>query len=348
MVTRRLPDSRSLKVDQPDLVFERVNEVLSHNSLNYKKKTSTRLISLNSTANPEKIPIKTRALEEWPSFTLALCLHCSEPCPGTPLPVVKFMDTATSSYWISGYFCRPCCSLAYIQNDIQFASDRTRCSMWTREVLSRFFKIKTSSAAPPRSALQKFGGPLTLAEFYGEDVLCTRFIEVHCAPFVSYAMYAEVMRGSTNVPKDADILTLETGIRQPAIRTEPIAHQESTQKIPLLLEFLSNLAKTRFSSVQTGKKETDIEEEEPEPRKNAKKKRTTNAAATIAEKNETNTTIAANTIDIFSEPKEKEKEKEQVKKSKAPKTVLKRAKKMELEEALSGNKTRSLLSYANR
>ena len=39
---------------------------------------------------------------------------------------------------------------------------------------------------------------------------------------------------------------------------------------------------------------------------------------------------------------------DQEKELKAPKTVLKRAKKMEQNEAASGNKTRSLLSYAQK
>jgi hypothetical protein len=34
--------------------------------------------------------------------------------------------------------------------------------------------------------------------------------------------------------------------------------------------------------------------------------------------------------------------------SKAPKNVLKRAKKMEMQDAAMGNKTRSLLSYAQK
>jgi hypothetical protein len=181
--------------------------------------------------------------------------------------------------------------------------------MWTREVLSKFFQIDAVSPAPPRSALKKFGGPFALSEFYGEDAHQTRFVEIHSAPFVSFAMYAEIMQST--IVKAKEVEADEEGIRQPLLRTDPIAKQECTQQPSLLIEYLRRLA---IGSVK----------EDEDPQKSIHSKY------------------------LYLDDDKDEKKIRKPKKADAPKTVLKRAKKFELQDAANGNKTRSLLSYAQK
>jgi hypothetical protein len=366
MVQPRLPESRKVVPRNPELIFQKVNEILVQSSNLYRDPCS-KLIQLNASLSPSHVPLKTRQIDKWPTRTDACCLHCSEPCPATPLPAVQFFDPVTSSYWISGYFCRPCCSLAFIQSDSQFNSDRTRCNMWTREVLTKFFKLKSTTAAPPRSALKKFGGPLTTAEFYGEDIHCTRFVEVHTAPFVSFAMYAEVMQSNTLGPgtgtfpatKDQNEVASDgrEGLCQPLLRTDPIATQESTKQPSLLLEYLRRIAldrdfdpddvpeqvaKTREKKILSVKarqnqNQNQIQNDDPQKSVNS-----------MQWENKTNNSEIQQDQDIKKVRKQRITKIEQDKELKAPKTVLKRAKKMEQQEAALGNKTRSLLSYAQK
>jgi hypothetical protein len=105
--------------------------------------------------------------------------------------------------------------------------------------------------APPRNALEKYGGKLTLNEFYGKSNFVYK--EIVCPPFVTFAMYAE-LTGKTNVN---DKLT--HGLRRPQERTHPEAKEEPTMKPPLILEFLARKG-------LVVKKPTDL----PEPSKKKK------------------------------------------------------------------------------
>jgi hypothetical protein len=111
--------------------------------------------------------------------------------------------------------------------------------MWTREVLLKHFGLTSTTAAPPRAALRKFGGPLDLSEFYGDDG--TVFVELHCPPFVSFAMYAEVMRTKASETSREKVLQVNEsdGIQQPLVRKDPIAQIEQTGSAPALLEYLA-------------------------------------------------------------------------------------------------------------
>lgn len=387
----RMPESRRVVSRNPELVFQKVNEILVQSS-NLYRDPSSKLIQLNSSLSPLNVPLKTRQIEQWPTRTEACCLHCSEPCPATPLPAVHFFDPVSSAYWLSGFFCRPCCSLAYIQNDSQFNSDRTRCNMWTREVLMKFFKMNSTTAAPPRAALKKFGGPLTLAEFYGEDTYCTRFVEVHAAPFVSFAMYAEVMQTQTKPKQDknnkdnnnkdmsSDATLMEDGIRQPLLRTDPIALQECTAQPSLLVKYLTKLALTssltenereekeevlrREKKGKATEKEKEKKEKEKEKDKENKTRKgkidemddpqksihskylaTSSANSANSANSDADDQIVAKKV---RKPRVSKNNSEDQEVSKAPKNVLKRAKKMEMQDAAMGNKTRSLLSYAQK
>ena len=97
---------------------------------------------------------------------------------------------------------------------------------------------------------------MTLDSFYGTDG--TVFKTIHSPPFVTFAMYAEVTNQQT--PADSKIVQ---GLRRPAERTHPIAIAESTDKVPLILEFLAKKGadvKTNSSSavIETKKEDNQV------------------------------------------------------------------------------------------
>jgi hypothetical protein len=235
----RLPESRAiaLKAAQTsaESVFQKPSnkiEVFS-TPISSLQNIERRLISLSI---GDCIPVKTRALEEWPITTQALCLHCAEKCPSVPLPAVKYHDSKEDKYWVYGYFCRPCCSLAYVQEHP--FSDTGRCLLWTQTILRKYFDICSPIVpAPPRCSLIKFGGKLTLDEFYGDSKV--QFKVVHVPPFVTFAMYVEMTRKvDDDTAIDATNLQAK-GLRRPLVRTEPVAQYTETGKPPLLLEYLA-------------------------------------------------------------------------------------------------------------
>lgn len=229
----RLPESRILALrakasDASERAFARPpsrNEFFS--SAAALRGTHNRLVPLQI---GDAVPLKTKPIDKWPQSTRALCLHCAEPCPSTPFPAVKYYDAHEERHWVYGFFCRPCCSLAYVSEHP--STDAQRCLVWTQSVLRSYFGVQDMRAAPPRAALEKFGGKLNLSSFYGDDG--TVFKAMHTPPFVTFAMYAEVTNQHT--PADSKVVH---GLRRPTERTHPVAVAEPTEKPPLILEFLA-------------------------------------------------------------------------------------------------------------
>ena len=246
MSLSRLPESRAISLkaseNETKLIFQsQKNEIFSEKT--NLRGTLNRLVSISI---GEHIPLKTRQIESWPKSTQALCLHCAEKCPSVPLFAVKYHDSKDDKYWVYGYFCRPCCSIAYIQEHASV--DIGRCILWTQTALRLYFGIKKQIvAAPPRACLIKFGGKLTLDEFYGNSSHV--FKTLHTPPFVTFAMYAEVTRkndADSELGENEEVNNFKsqeknnmTGLRRPKIRLDPIAQQEETEKPPLILEFLA-------------------------------------------------------------------------------------------------------------
>jgi len=229
----RLPESRALALksaeEEAERIFQKPTTKIEIFSTTSKlKKNNNSLISINL---GENVPLKTKALDNWPESTKALCLHCSEHILKTPLPAVKYHDAKDDKYWVYGYFCRPCCSLAYVQEHP--GTDTGRCMMWTQTVLRKYFGVTgIMNIAPPRASLEKFGGKLTLNEFYGKPL--ETFKCMHTPPFVTFAMYAEITK-ITNESSNNTVVNLT----RPLQRTEPIAESEETGKVPLILEYLA-------------------------------------------------------------------------------------------------------------
>jgi hypothetical protein len=103
--------------------------------------------------------------------------------------------------------------------------------------------------------LKKFGGKLSLEEFYGNSG--SSFKCVLTPPFVTFAIYAEL----TNKTPAIDTKAL-TGLRRPdeAQRREiPRMEQEMTEKPPMILEFLARrgaMKPPQIKSDEPSKKKT--------------------------------------------------------------------------------------------
>ena len=183
----------------------------------------------------QKVKVLFPSLEfnEWPKTTKALCLYCSEPCPSQPIPKVCYYNVKNDQFNIQGFFCRPCCALGQIK-ETTHGGEGDRSYIWTQVFLKRYFGVKDFVCAPPKTALQKYGGDLTLKEFYGNSDF--EFTMTSEAPFVnSYSIheFTSTRIHTVDGRKDEDTLT------RPTIRTEPQSEQSETGFPPMLLEYLA-------------------------------------------------------------------------------------------------------------
>ena len=109
-----------------------------------------------------------RVIAQWPDSSPHACLHCCEPIAGRPLPAVRHWDLGRGRYTVFGAFCRPGCALGHLQE--AGGADAPNCMAHTRVLLRKAFGLRAGGPCPPRYTLRKFGGPLTLPQFYGEPV----------------------------------------------------------------------------------------------------------------------------------------------------------------------------------
>jgi hypothetical protein len=258
-VRPRLPDARSRGSDLHTLSESLMPVILGSGALEHPREVARKEIVM-STARPHRsaymgvathenaASIAPRDMAEWPRSTTSLCWHCAEPCPSIPLPAIKYRDTRSGKYCVFGIFCRPCCSLGYLMDHHTY--ETARQISWTREVLDRYFGCSLPRAAPPPTCLQKYGGPMSLEQFYGEDAHKTCYLTTISPPFVSFFMLMEYLQTgggepSATVQSADDPMDEQDGVilRRPRVRAEPVAAQEPIGKVPLLLSFLVEKAR---------------------------------------------------------------------------------------------------------
>jgi len=203
------------------------------------------------------LPLRSRPVEAWPESCTGDCLQCGEGIATAPLPACNYKEL--ERYWIFGQFCRPCCALGYVLEHWGEAG-ATRCLVWTRQMLSVVFGVPSScSPSPPRFMLRRYGGPLDLATFYGEDAQRTQYKAMRAPPLASFAMYMECVRGSAQQGQVAEMPSLDSlrNLRRPQQREFPLVTRQPTGRPPLLLELLA----TKFVGLAVG--EPDDEEALP-------------------------------------------------------------------------------------
>jgi hypothetical protein len=98
--------------------------------------------------------------------------------------------------------------------------------------------------------LQRYGGPLSLATFYGTDAEKTEFKAMRAPPLASFAMYMECVRGSAQETRIAEMPSMESlrNLRRPLQREFPLVTRQPTGRPPLLLELLA----TKFFELGLG------------------------------------------------------------------------------------------------
>lgn len=261
----RLPESRllSLRSTSKDSdPFMKTNPLQNIETPRLKS-SDKKLISIHI---GDVVPLNTLQIV-WPEKTTSLCLHCSEKITKQPFPAVKYFDFHEDKYWVYGYFCRPCCSFAYVNEHPN--TDTTRCLLWTQQVIRKYFNYTGSmKPAPPRCAMKKFGGSLELDEFYGEDGQFTTLKSAHAHPFVTFSMYLEIM-GTKNDKNANNVHENQVyGLRRPQVSEKDqklVVEREQTEKPPMILNFLAKKG-IALKSLEE-KKEKEIAESKEEDRR---------------------------------------------------------------------------------
>jgi hypothetical protein len=216
----------------------------------------TQIISINGPFEC-KIPLRTRHIS-WPQNTTALCHHCAGSCDrGPPLPAVRYYDSQNQVYWIYGPFCCSSCVFGHIcenYNSKQLSATHT--------VLREYFGIMDVKAGPPRSAHERFGGPLSDADFYNYGPSKQILDELE-PPFVTFAHYM-IANSTGPVANTYDLLPQSAGqltnLSRPKERKHPLATKTSTGQSPLLLNYIATLQESKETVAAPRKRKVDTEE----------------------------------------------------------------------------------------
>ena len=105
----------------------------------------------------------------WPTSTKVLCWHCCHAFSGQPLPMPIRYNERTDVFHVAGTFCSWACMKAYnLDGGTGYMKhvNATYITMFHKRCTGKLHGIR---AAPPRVALQAFGGSMTLEEFRGCD-----------------------------------------------------------------------------------------------------------------------------------------------------------------------------------
>jgi hypothetical protein len=114
------------------------------------------------------------------------CWHCCEQFKGDGIPAPRLYDPVEQIYHVYGIFCSANCTKAYILENSTF--DRGQHLNVFVKMLREVYGIKERVVeAPPRIALERFGGPFKIDTFRTMKNICST-----CKPpFVSYCMVVE-------------------------------------------------------------------------------------------------------------------------------------------------------------
>jgi len=211
-------------------------------------------------------PLRTNQIKQWPqSLSQLQCLHCGGLCDvGTPVPATRNYEIQTDLYWVFGPFCRPCCSIGYICENDHCARQLAP----TIEMLRKYFGMTDLVVAPPRSSHQRFGGPLSSFEFYGNSK--NSCLSVLQPPFVTFANYVIGFSDKTEkvskMPQSAGRLV---NLTRPEERVFPLAEKKPSGRAPKILEFIASLKTSKLNdvseSIDIKNKKRPREEEQKEP-----------------------------------------------------------------------------------
>lgn len=151
------------------------------------------------------------------------CWHCVHRFTTPPIPVPKDYCAAEGVFHVFGCFCSLSCGKAYLLETPTF---NTGLSVMLLAKMGReIYNEPNIRAAPPRLALDLFGGPYSIEAFRSQP----NEVLIHVPPFVSTYMVCEE-RSQT---QDALSLGVDTGasvrgLRRPASVTTALTGASST------------------------------------------------------------------------------------------------------------------------
>lgn len=114
------------------------------------------------------------------------CWHCCEPITDKRklIPLPRMYDTSENVYHVYGATCSPCCAKAYILEHTSF--DRGQHLNVLVKMLRELYSVTDQIVtAPPRAAMQRFGGHFDAKLLPKADCALVQ------PPFVSYCMLVE-------------------------------------------------------------------------------------------------------------------------------------------------------------
>lgn len=151
-------------------------DVIGRATMKYKVK-ETRIIKSKVTryipSNCDSTGKRRSAIEFYKSEGDFHCLWCTEPFHGRPIPAAHYFHQRSNCFAVEHTFCSPACSNAYCR-DCRLIPKRQMINQMMLRVLYNI-PIHKTQFAPPREALKKFGGYLTIKAFRAksmENVQC--------------------------------------------------------------------------------------------------------------------------------------------------------------------------------
>lgn len=117
----------------------------------------------------------------WPSKTGMLCWHCCHAIPEQPIPMPVKYDSARNVFTVTGAFCGfPCIKTFNSErNSYLRATNANTITLFHKRWTGVLTHIK---GAPPRMALQAFGGWLSIEEFRNSEKVSTSLLPPKMLP----------------------------------------------------------------------------------------------------------------------------------------------------------------------
>lgn len=162
--------------------------------------------------------INNRIPEHWTKPTSIACWHCCHTFETPPVPIARTYDTKERSFIVFGNFCSLRCAKGYLVDNPTFESSQqlNMFSKMAREVYGQ----TDVPIAPPRIALQMFGGPYSIEAFRDKPISAMLL----SPPFITSYMVVEERQNISNASSYALNATgTVKGLRRPA-KPVPMIH----------------------------------------------------------------------------------------------------------------------------
>lgn len=180
---------------------------------------------------------------EWPQTTNIWCYWCCHPFPNAPFGIPLKYNADNSQFYVFGCFCSLECAAAY-----NFDSRGSQDEIWERNSLINMlakkigFKHAKVESAPPRPALTRFGGYLSIDAFRN-FCYTGKVININFPPMMTLTQQieeinqCEIVNDRMYIPVDNDRINRYKEKQLCLKRTKPIHSHENTLDQAMNLKF---------------------------------------------------------------------------------------------------------------